>query len=854
MKTRASIISLAGCALAGTGLSAAEPDSKKLAFFESKVRPLLIENCYECHSHESKIKGGLALDSLPGWQAGGDSGPVIVPGEPDQSLLITAVSYTDSDYEMPPKKKLPEAQIEILRQWVAMGAPDPRIVEMGRKEKSTQVAAADLWSLLPVQKPEPPKIRDEATHAIDRFVLAKLAAAKLPPAEPADDRTLLRRLHWNVTGLPPTPEQLGGFISAAKNNRAAAIEAVVDDLLTSPEFGERWARHWLDLVAYADTIGVGRPIPAPEAWRYRDYVIAAFNYDKPLPDFIRQQIAGDIRDPGGPGRKRADAPGAEDLVATGFLAIGAWELVNGDKTQLRMDVVDRQVNRIGKAFLGMTMECARCHDHKFDPVSQRDYYAMAGILRSTVTLDGRLDGVFSNVHYTPLPESPDEMIERAGRARDFEQRVAEATKKKEAADATVAPIQKRLNTLKAELEKAKGAPDEAAKSKEIETVEKQLTEARDAARKAAEPLAILRYLEPHLTQSLAMTVRDRPEPEPAQINVRGSAHQLGELVPIGFLSEVAPKRKPDFTVGSSGRLQLADWIADRENPLTARVWVNRIWHHLFGTGLVRTVDNFGAMGEAPSHPELLDHLATTFVEDGWSTKKLIRQILLTQTWQQASVNPAAMAKGVREIDPDNRLLWRGSRRRIEAEALRDSMLAVSGELDRYGRAGPSLALELPGNFRPAGTGSVETGLKLPPGLKNRRTIYLPQRRAGPFNEVSFIEAFGLPSTNDETGMRVATALPSQALNLANSAFIQDRARAMAKRHTAADPTARLTSIFQAAYNRPPDADEIRLSLDFLNSLKAQLGQLPTPPKSIEDEAWARLCQSILMSNEFLFRT
>lgn len=843
--------SLAASALGETGI-----DAQQIAFFESKVRPLLIESCYECHSHESKVKGGLALDSQPGWQAGGDSGAVIVPGKPDESLLVRAVSYLDSDYEMPPKQKLPDAQIEILRQWIAMGAPDPRHEPAGEKEASLQVAAADLWSFQPVRETEPPQT-PTAQADIDRFIEAKLIENHLPFADPADPVTLLRRLYWNLTGLPPTPAQVDAFVTACQKDRDAAVEDVVDELLDSPGFGDRWARHWLDLTAYADTIGVGRAIPAPEAWRYRDYVIAAFNNDKPLPDFIRQQIAGDIRLPGAPGQREEPMTTAEDLVATGFLAIGAWELVNGDKEQLRMDVVDRQVNRIGKAFLGMTMECARCHDHKFDPVSQKDYYAMAGILRSTVTLDGRLNGVFSNVHYAPLPETPDQLVERAERLRDFQQRKADAQAKANAAKAEVAKLEKQVAS--AGKAPAKPDDDDAAEDEDepeapADPLSQKLAEAKAASTKAAEALGVLNYLEPHLTQSLAMTVRDRPEPEPAHINIRGSAHQLGELVPLGFLSEVAPKQKPTLTVGSSGRPDLADWIASKDNPLTARVWVNRIWHHLFGTGLVRTVDNFGAMGEAPSHPELLDHLAATFVEDGWSTKKLIRRILLTRTWQQASANEPAIARGVIDLDPDNRLLWRGSRRRLEAEALRDTILAVTGELDAYGRGGPSLPLEIPGNFKPNATGIVQDNLKLPDDLKFRRTIYLPQRRAGPFEAVSFIEAFGLPSTNAETGYRTDTALPSQALNLANSPFIQERARRMAKRHAHADPQARVRSIFRGAYHRLPTADELRLCLGFIDQLRAELSSLPKPPASPADEAWARFCQSILMSNEFLFRT
>lgn len=827
-------------------IRAAELSPDDLAFFENEVRPLLIENCYQCHSHEEKIKGGLALDSRAGWMAGGDSGTAIVPGAPDDSLLITAVSYADPDYEMPPKAKLPDAEIEVLREWIARSAPDPREADPGSGKENTQISAEDLWSFQPLRETDPPEVADPEweENPIDRFVKAKLDEAGLAPAPLADDAVLLRRLHFDLIGLPPTPQELRTFLGAAASDREAAVEAKVDELLASPGFGDRWGRHWLDLTAYADTIGVGRAIPALEAWRYRDYVVNAFHEDKPFDEFIHQQIAGDIKVPSAPGVPEGPDPTAESIIATGFLAIGPWELVSGDKEQLRMDVVDRQVNRIGKAFLGMSMECARCHDHKFDPISHRDYFAMAGILKSTVTLEGRINGVFSDIHHAVLPESPDELMERAEGMKAFQAELAEVSRKRTEARKKSGDLGKQIAALRKEIETISTNEDPTPKHEELEKLEERRVAADAELSKHNTRFGVLNYIKPHRTGSLALAVRDTPEPVDCSINIRGNAHQLGEEIPRGFFSEVAPKEKPMFTRGGSGRVQLAEWIAHEENPLTARVWVNRVWHHLFGAGLVRTVDNFGKMGETPSHPELLDHLAAEFMAEGWSTKELIRRIVLSRTWQQAATNAAALAAAAERQDPDNRLLWRANRRRLEAEAIRDAMLHVSGELDQT-RGGPSLPVDVPGNFRPNGTGILQDNLKLPDDLKYRRTLYLPQKRKSPFLAVDFIAPFDLPDTNQETGRRTVTALPMQALYLTNSPFVQQRGAALVKRYADLPEAERIEAIHLAAYSRPPAPAEIGDALAFVSAMTDELRD--------DTEAWARYGQAILMTNEFLFR-
>ncbi len=844
-------MSLAVCASPGVA------DSGDAFFFEQNVRPLLVERCLECHSAGKKTKGGLALDSRDGWRKGGDSGPAIMPGNPNESLLIRAVGHADKDLQMPPKEKLSEKEIGILRRWIALGAPDPRKKAQADpgKSQSKQIAAADLWSFQPLRKVDPPAVTDPAWsgNAIDRFVWTRLQKAGLSPAEPAEPAVLLRRLHLDLIGLPPTPAELKAFQKAFAADSGKAVEAAVDRLLASVSFGDRWARHWLDLTAYADTIGVGRSIPALEAWRYRDYVIAAFNNDKPFDQFIRQQIAGDIKIPSAPGVAEGPDPTAEGIIATGFLAIGPWELVGGDKPQLRMDVVDRQINRVGKAFLGMTFECARCHEHKFDPISLEDYYGLAGIFRSTVTLNGRINGVFSAINHTPLPETPDELIARAERVREYDAEKAELTRKRDQASQKAKEL--KAKTAKLEADSKDGATTRGGQSGagNLEELKKQRSAADAEAKKLSGRLNELNFLRHHHTRSLAMSVMDAPEPEDAAINIRGSAHQLGRVIPRGFPDGIAPTDRPMFTRGGSGRVQLAEWIADKRNPLTARVWVNRVWHHLFGAGLVRTTDNFGATGEAPSHPELLDHLAAEFMREGLSTRKLIRRIVLSRTWRQAAVNPDAIAADANESDPKNRLLWRANRRRLEAEAIRDAMLFVSGRLDRA-RGGPSLPYAVAGNLNPGGTGNFKDSSRMPDHLKNRRTIYLPQKRKGPFDEIDFINAFDLPDNNQETGRRTVTAVPTQTLYLANSRFAQDCGHALAERFAKHVPEKRLKLIYRHALNRRPSKEESGQALQFVDRIAKELKTEGEAEAKATARAWARFCHSLLMSNEFLFRS
>ncbi len=813
----------------------------QLAFFESRIRPVLIEHCLECHSNNDKQKGGLALTSRAALLRGGESGPAIVPGKPDASLLLEALKY--ESYEMPPNGKLPNRIIDDFAKWIAMGAPDLRAESEPPKKTQQVIDATQLWSFQPLKVVAPPQV-EGMSDPIDRFSRDRLRRENLEPADPAPPQVLLRRLYLDLTGLPSTAEQVAAF------EKHSNFEAVVDRLLDSPEFGEKWARHWLDLSGYADTIGVGRSIPALEAWRYRDYIINAFNADKPFDEFIRQQVAGDIQVPSAPGVPLGPEPTAESIIATGFLAIGPWELVGGDKVQLRMDVVDRQVNRVGKAFLGMTFECARCHDHKFDPVSHRDYYALAGLFRSTVTLNGRMNGVFSSINQTPLPESTDDLLARAERVRAYEAELAEETRRRDVANRKANEVKKQITRISESSSEAANGETEATGDETTRAdLEKQRDAATAAAKKHSARIAVLKYLKHHRTRSLTLAVMDAPEPDDSHINIRGNAHQLGELVPRGFPVEIAPKDKPAFTRGGSGRVQLGEWLTDQHNPLTARVWVNRVWHHLFGAGLVRTVDNFGFTGEAPSHPELLDYLASEFMKNGWSTKQLIRRIVLSRTWQQSSVNPRVAA----DRDPENRLLSRANRRRLEAEVIRDSMLLASGQLDRT-RGGPSLPVDVPGNLNPGGTGNMSDGIRLPDSMKFRRTIYLPQKRKGPFDALDFLGAFDLPDPNQETGRRNTTTVPTQALYLLNSPFVQQCAKAVADRvlQQSSSPRERVIHAYRGILGRQPTDSEANDALAFVGELQSTAANGSATPID-ESLAWTRLSQSLLISNEFLFR-
>ena len=828
-------------------------------FFESKVRPVLIKRCYDCHSTEKKTKGGLALDTRAGWQHGGDNGPAIIPGDLTKSLVIKAVRYLDKDFAMPPKSRLPADEVAILEEWVKRGAPDPRNGETAKAAKPKRTINLEegrqFWAFQPVANPTAPAVKDSTwpKDPVDRFLLAKIEAKGLKPAGDADRHTWIRRVSLDLTGLPASADEVLAF---AADKSEDAYAKVVDRLLASPTYGERWARHWLDLTGYADMIGTSNEVFAEHAWRYRDYLIQAFNQDKPFDQFIKEQLAGDLMPSASPEQR------ASQLVATGFLMVGDLEIVNPDKAKMETDHIDTQLIKIGGAFLGMTMGCARCHDHKFDPIGLEDYYGMAGMLRSSPS-SGKMVGfgVWSTIRSVPLPESPTQIAERQKAEADHAAKLAamkaeqaKLTEENKAVVAKLAALEK-ADPAKPTTPTAKAAPVAAAPTPKPSPEKDALTKRRD------EIAALLKTKGSEIQHAeffkskapKAFAMQDDAKPADMPIYVRGNPYAPAAVVPRGALRVASWDKFPAIPAGQSGRLQLAEWIADRRNPLTARVTVNRLWQKLFGEGLVRSVDYFGERGERPSHPELLDHLATRFMADGWSQKRFLRGLVLSRAYRLSSANHS---EGL-SLDPENRLFWRMNRQRLEAEAIRDSLLKVSGELATKS-GGPSLALEIIEN-----TGALAAAGVNPPSYHHRksrpsqefeRTVYLPVMRNGPSSADKIRSFFDFVDPASITGQRNQTVMPTQSLFLLNNDLVRKRAGSLAKQLIAAhnDENARLEALWLRAWNRPISSDERVSARNFLQEITPLLKK-PRAPEALEAARWQELCHSLLASNAFIYR-
>ncbi len=769
-------------ALLAVATHAAEPPTaEETAFFEKHIRPMLVEKCYDCHSAKAeKIKGGLTLDTRDGLRRGGDNGQVVIPGDAEKSALITAIRYQDSDLAMPPKKaggKLPDAVIRDFEQWVKMGAPDPRTGSAPPIAKKYDTSAAkNWWAFQPPKASAPPTVKDAAWPRgdIDHFVLAALEEKGLSPVGDADKATLLRRVYFDLTGLPPSPDELRAFLT---DQSPAAFEKIVDRLLASPRFGEHWGRHWLDVARYAESSGRDVNVTFPNAWRYRDYVVAALNEDKPFDRFAQEQLAGDLL-PAADARQRA-----EQLVATGFLAVGAKSLNETNPRQFAVDLADEQADSVGQAFLGLTVGCARCHDHKFDPVSQRDYTALAGIFLSTDTRFGTPGGVQGR-NLSRLVELPAEarvpIVAAPMAAEKFKGKTA------------------RMEDLSAQLAKilADRAPNNPNRERNMQGGMNAFDIVRLFTQKAELEAELSNYESDGRPKALTMGVADKPltatttrrGPSRGQrtsgfeiigdspLFGRGDIAKAGDPVPRGMpaLLATAPEIPPD----TSGRLQLAQWLTSPGNPLTSRVIVNRAWHWLFGRGLVASTDNFGTTGERPSHPELLDSLAKRFTADGWSLKRLIRQIVLSRTYQLAATHDDARFAA----DPENALLWRHSPRRLDAESIRDAMLAASGSLDLK----PPVSLIAKAGDGPVGgpRNNVITDEQASQAMHNGRSLYLPAARSVPPEALS---VFDLPDASAVRGAREVTNVPAQSLFLMNSEFVTQQSGRLAARVLAAYP-------------------------------------------------------------------
>ena len=860
---------------------AADPPSTPapgaVEFFEKKVRPILVESCYNCHSANTNAKGDLRVDDRNGLITGGNNGPAVVPGKPDESLLIQAVLHADGVPKMPPKARLTPEQVADLTRWIADGAAWPEVEGAATAGAAANQARYDElrrnhWAWQPNRHPAVPAVRaaDWPRDDLDRFVLDKLDAQGLPPVGDADRATLIRRVSFDLSGLPPTPAEVAAFVQADEAT-PRAFEAVVDRLLASPAFGEKWGRHWLDVARFGESTGSSRNVPYPHAWRYRDYVVDSFNADKPYNTFLREQVAGDLLPAESPARRD------EQIIATGFLALGVKDVNQRFKVRFVMDNVDEQVDTVSRSVLGLTVSCARCHDHKFDPVPAADYYAWAGIFTSTDLCGGVRNkmGGGGLDYYDPA------QLIRLGAATatvdpEHDRKVAAATKAYEAA--------------RKEFQQIQGTPEGLALGPNGQPRQRPFRLKMN--RLQAELQALT---DPSSSGPVALGVRDAKVVGDTAIRVRGEAEKQGRVVPRGFLSVLdVPDARP-IAPGQpqSGRLELADWLASDRNPLTPRVMVNRIWGHLFGQGLVGSVDNFGVTGDPPSHPELLDHLAARFVADGWSVKRLVRAIVLSRAYQ---LGPDAPARHL-EVDPANRWIWRHAPRRLDAEEIRDATLAVAGQLDRSRpEASPAKVLkviELPNN------GALAVGIRDQARGSRHRSVYLPLLRGV---TPTSLEVFDFAEQGMVTGRRDSTTVPTQALYLMNDPFVRRQALNLAEyviQHEARDPAARINLAYRLALARPATPNEVARVRSFLAdyepAAQVVLAQAPEParpavaattpdaepaaapkkptppidpdeviqvdapiveevvrPANAEVAAWAGFCQALLGSAEFRY--
>ncbi len=774
-----------------------KPTDDQLAFFEKNIRPVLVSKCYDCHSAKAdKVKGGLLLDTREGLRQGGDTGPSIVPGKLDESLIIGALRYTDKDTQMPPQKsggKLSDEVIANFEQWVRMGAPDPRDGAAKSVAEMDQEKAKQFWSFQLPKKGPVPEVKETAwpRTEIDRYVLSAMESKGLKPVADTEPRALLRRAYFDLIGMPPPTEVANAFLAeSAKGSEAQhkAFEVIVDKLLQSPQYGERWGRHWLDVARYAESTGKESNNLYPTAWRYRDYVIECFNEDKPYDEFVREQIAGDLMG-------TSDAAEYNDhLTATAFLALGTKNIVEKNRLTFKMDLIDEQIDVTSRAVLGLTVSCARCHDHKYDPVTTRDYYALAGIFRSTEVFYGTSGKKNKGLNASTLLSLADE-------SKSLSEQLG-----------IVPPPTSKVAAVKPLKNKKQG-------KKKIATNLKPQT--------------------PQQMMHEVMGVHDGGVMD-CPIYIKGEPDDPGASVPRGVIPLLTSGTAPVMPANASGRYQLAEWLTAKGNPLTSRVMVNRVWQHLFGQGIVRTSDNFGATGERPTHPELLDYLALRFMDEEWSVKKLIREIVLSRVYQLGTRVDAANA----QVDPGNRLLWRANPRRLDAEAIRDAMLTASGMMDLQPPGGSMVAS--------AGDGFASAySNRFVNAQFHYRSIYLPIVRDF---VPSCLEVFDFAEPSLVVANRDTTNVPSQALYLMNNEFVIEQSRALAHRISIApelDHKGRISLAYELALCRPPtDAEQARADLflrdEVKDLVKLSHGKMPAAAEA----AYATFCQALFASAEF----
>lgn len=805
-------------------LSAAEtPTPEQLRFFETNIRPLLATHCYKCHGAE-KQESNLRLDTYAGIAKGGAAGPAMMPGKPEQSLLITAIGYQDADLKMPPEKKLVDKQIADLREWIRLGAPHPDAgsVPSVAPRKIDLEKGRQFWAFQPPVDAPLPAVKDAAwpQSPIDHFVLAQLEAKGLRPARSADKRTLLRRATFDLTGLPPSPEEVAEFLA---DDSPQAFARVVDRLLASPRYGERWGRHWLDVARYADSNGLDENIAHGNAWRYRDYVAAAFQNDKRYDRFVVEQLAGDLLPAADPAARH------EQLIATGFLSLGPKVLAEGDEMKMEMDIIDEQLDTLGRSVLGLTLGCARCHDHKFDPLLTDDYYGLAGIFKSTRTME----------HFKRIARwNENSLASEADLARkaEHEQRVAAAKKQ---IDEVVNAAKQKIGT----------ATNEADLKMIAETQFPAETQAE--LKKLREDVAKLEKAAPIMPSAMGVIEGTAGD---LAVHIRGSHLTLGEKIPrrfpLVFTASEASSGIPQNSgllansatpSNQSGRLQMAQWITDPGHPLTSRVIVNRVWRWRFGQGIVASPDNFGLLGERPINQPLLDWLARRFVADGWSIKTLHRLTMLSSTYQMSGqFNEAAAA-----ADPENRLLWRFPTRRLDAEEIRDSLLAVSGQLD----------LSMGGSLLHVGNREFffdHTSKDTTKYDSRRRSIYLPVVRNHLYD---VFELFDFHDPSVLSGDRTVSTIAPQALFMLNSDLVAKSCEELAKdllSRADLDDTTRERLLFQRAYGRDPTAVEAARLPTTLGRIDERLAASEPDAIKRKERAWSLYAQVVLAASEFVY--
>ncbi len=934
-------------ALCSALLSAAEPSLDSSDFFEKQVRPVLLEQCAECHGPDV-AESKLRVDSLAGLLTGGERGPAIVPGKPRESLLVAAINH-DEVLQMPPKRKLSARQIRDIAKWIETGATWPGMTAAAVATTNVPAASAKItdddrkfWSFQTPLAATLPQVGDARwpRTPLDRFLLSQLESKGVQQAPEADKRTLVRRVTFDLTGLPPTPAEVEQFVH---DPAVDAYERLMDRLLASPHYGERWGRHWLDVARYADSNGMDENLAFINAYRYRDYVIGAFNRDKPYDQFVVEQLAGDLLPRS---TDEDDLAHFEHLTATGLLSIGPKMLADDDPKKKEMDIIDEQLDTLGKAFLGLTLGCARCHDHKFDPLPTSDYYSLAGIFKSTQTMDDFK--VVANWHENYLETKDQETVRLAfdDQLKTIDKRLAEQ-KKTVYAQAVERERGRTGEYLLAAAEfvhfapastrpKATGKTDSLAKERKLEATllrqwvaylsrkgqeagslwqpfieleqhgasredwsaaaqafqaevdraikawqeTKAATEGRakqlddpaleaycallydtaegpfktpnsfsiDLPEAGAVVLAAIEKEKSELEKQRpplrrAMGVRDG-QVQNVRIHVRGNHTTLGPEVPRQIPQLFASAGQQSFDESQSGRLQFAHWLAQPDHPLTARVMVNRLWRWHFGRGILRSVDNFGKLGERPTNQPLLDWLAVEFVRSGWSIKNMQRLIMQSSAYRMSTCFDERAAA----VDPENLLYWRFERRRLEAEEVRDSLLAISGRLDL---AFGGTTISLREREYVTGTGSRKTTYNSP-----RRTVYLPILRSAVYD---VLQAFDFADPSTLEGNRASTTVAPQALFMMNGDLVTESVSALAKSlldRSEPTDTARVQTAYAAVLGRPAEKHEIERALRLLEAVERQLTTAPSAsdntPVTAREAAWQSLCRVLLASNEFIY--